>query len=56
MDNLIIEKHSPHITILKVNRPDVLNAINQATLKEMLLFLQNNEYQNDCHALILTGS
>ncbi|MBA3602967.1 MAG: enoyl-CoA hydratase/isomerase family protein [Parachlamydiaceae bacterium] len=56
MDNLIIEKHSPHINILKIHRPDVLNAVNKATLEEMLQFLHNKEHQKDCHALILTGS
>lgn len=56
MKHLIYEKPSPHIGILKINRPEVLNAINRATLEEMLAFLRNPGVLEDCRALIITGS
>jgi enoyl-CoA hydratase len=56
MGNLIFEKQSSHIGILKINRPEVLNAINRATLEEMLDFLRNKSKQEDCRALIITGA
>lgn len=56
MDNLIYEKHGSQICILKVHRPEVLNAINRATLEELLHFIQYKVRQEQCHALILTGS
>lgn len=56
MNNLIYEKQSPSIGILKINRPEVLNAINQATLEEMLHFLRVKVKQEECRALIITGA
>lgn len=56
MNNLIFEKQSPYIGILKINRPEVLNAINKATLEEMLDFLQTKIKQEDCRVLIITGA
>lgn len=55
MNNLIYEQFAPHISLLKINRPNVLNAINKATLVELLHFFQNQEYAEDCRALIITG-
>lgn len=56
MDNLIYDKHGSSISILKIHRPNVLNALNRATLEEMLHFLQHLIPQEKSHALILTGS
>lgn len=56
MDNLLCEKHGAHISILKIHRPQVLNAINRATLEELLHFLQHKVHQEQCKALILTGA
>lgn len=56
MNNLIYEKQSPHIGILKINRPEVLNAINRAILEQMLDFLRSISKQEDCRALIITGA
>lgn len=56
MKNLIFEKYSSYIGILKINRPEVLNAINRATLEEMLDFLRNKIKQEECRSLIITGA
>ncbi|MBA3239282.1 MAG: enoyl-CoA hydratase/isomerase family protein [Parachlamydiaceae bacterium] len=56
MENLLFEKLGSNIGLLKINRPHVLNALNRATLEELLNFLQNKAKHDDCHAIILTGS
>jgi enoyl-CoA hydratase len=50
------EKVANQIGILRINRPDVLNAINSRTLEELLQFLQHNAIEDGCKALILTGA
>ncbi len=39
MSNLLIETHH-NITVVKINRPKVLNALNRETLEELLHFLE----------------
>lgn len=56
MENLLYEKLEPSIGLLKINRPQVLNALNRATLEELLHFLQNKTIHDECRALILTGA
>lgn len=53
MKNIIFEQVEG-IFILKINRPDVLNALNRATLLELLGFLKNPPAE--CKAIILTGA
>lgn len=43
------------IGILTINRPEVLNALNHAVLKEMLEFLENRALEEGLKAIILTG-
>ncbi|MEC7839702.1 MAG: enoyl-CoA hydratase-related protein [Chlamydiota bacterium] len=54
MSNLIIEDHQD-VTVIKMNRPKVLNALNRATLEELLFFLQVTAPKENVRALILTG-
>ena len=54
MPFLRIEKRD-QTAILKVDRPEVLNALNQATLKEMLEFLTVTAVQEKFKAVVLTG-
>jgi enoyl-CoA hydratase len=56
MDNLIYERQGPHIGILKINRPKTLNALDSATLEEMLHLLHTVPQREGCRALIITGS
>src|SRR5207249_6358931 len=55
MKNLIFEKLSDDIGILKINRPEALNALNRDTLYELLHFLKNTLVKEDLKVLILTG-
>lgn len=54
--NLLFEMREEGIGILKVNRPDALNALNTETLKEMLFFLENEAPAKHFKAIILTGA
>lgn len=56
MSNLIFEKHGAHIGVLQINRPQALNAIDRATLEEMLHFLQHGVRHEHCRALVITGA
>lgn len=47
---------SNDVAILKVNRPQVLNALNGALLKEMQHFLQSTALEKQIKVLILTGA
>ena len=53
--NLILEKQG-NVAIVKINRPDKLNALNAATMeeiKQVFLSLRNDE---SVYVIILTGS
>jgi len=54
MSNLIIEKHH-NVTVIKINRPKILNALNRSTLEELLHFLTVTAPKDEIKALILTG-
>lgn len=43
------------ICILKINRPEALNALNSGVFKEMKTFLKNLEEDKNIRALIITG-
>lgn len=56
MDSLVFEKLGPHIGLLKINRPAVLNAINRSMLEQMLHFFRSPAEHKDCRAVIITGA
>ncbi|MBA2728497.1 MAG: enoyl-CoA hydratase/isomerase family protein [Parachlamydiaceae bacterium] len=53
---LIFEKQAVNIGILRINRPDVLNALNYLLLEELLDFLEKTAVNEKCKAIILTGA
>ncbi|SHJ52173.1 enoyl-CoA hydratase-related protein [Tepidibacter formicigenes] len=55
MDNLIYEKISNHVGVLKINRPKYLNSLNIKTLNEINMFLDEIKKDNDLYVLIITG-
>lgn len=56
MDTLLVENIDDHIVLLKINRPESLNALNQKTLQELLNFLQEHSYKTSIRCLIVTGA
>jgi enoyl-CoA hydratase len=55
MRNLLYEKHG-NIGIIKINRPDQLNALNSSTLTEINDFMDRAAIQEELKAVIFTGA
>ena len=53
--NIIIEKDEGIITV-SLNRPDALNALNDALMDELLQAVDNYEKDDSLRCMILTGS
>lgn len=53
--NIILEKQDK-ISIITINRPESLNALNGNTIKELSIALGELENDTDCRAIIITGS
>ena len=55
--NLIeVEHPDDGITLLRLNRPDRLNALNHALVRELHAELDRVVHDNDCRIVILTGA
>ena len=55
MNTIIVEKTSEHITTIKLNRPDKLNAMNAQLMQELFETLAVVGDDNHCRVVILTG-
>ena len=53
--NIVIEKKDSIITV-SLNRPDALNALNDALMDELLQAVDNYEKDDSLRCMILTGS
>ena len=53
--NLLVDRHGP-VTVLAINRPDVLNALNRETLGELDDFVPRFTADPEQGALIVTGA
>src|ERR1700727_1828392 len=54
--NIILEHAEPGITILKISRPQALNALNTETLQELKLALHEVARDEKTRVLIFTGA
>ncbi len=58
METIIVEKHwrdNQHLTLIRINRPKVLNALNNTVMQEIVQTLEELEKANDHYLTILTG-
>jgi enoyl-CoA hydratase len=55
MHTLILEPHGP-VLIIRLNRPEALNALNAQLLQDLTLTLQQADKDPDVRCIILTGS
>ncbi|MBP7173867.1 MAG: enoyl-CoA hydratase/isomerase family protein [Cloacibacterium sp.] len=55
LNNVIVEKIEK-VTILTINRPQSLNALNAKTIAELGYALEEAEQDNLCTAIVITGS
>lgn len=49
-------EHQPHISVLRFNRPDALNALNIATMQQFAEAVQSLVERDDLRAVIVTGA
>lgn len=54
-ENLILEKEN-HITVITINRPQSLNALNAKTIAELSTTMDELAADQNCRVIILTGS
>lgn len=55
LKNLKLEMHDPGVRIIKIARPDVLNALNTETLRELRDVLRAESQSAETRVVILTG-
>lgn len=55
-ENILIETAEPGIRVIKISRPNALNALNTATLRELKEVLIHQANDPSCRILILTGA
>ncbi|MCG8400895.1 MAG: enoyl-CoA hydratase-related protein [Firmicutes bacterium] len=54
-NNIVLEKEGP-VAVLTINRPKVLNALNEETLNELDQALEQTRRDNEARVLIITGA
>ncbi len=54
-DHILIENPSEGVRLLRINRPDKLNALNEATLKEIAAALTEAKADTTVRVVVLTG-
>src|SRR5690349_1016343 len=56
MQTVLIETPLPHVTLLRLNRPDRLNAMSVQLCLELKDSLERVAMDNQCRVIVLTGS
>src|SRR6202012_4735117 len=55
-ETLIVESPQPGVTLIRLNRPQALNALNSQLLGELSAALDAAEADETAHCVVLTGS
>ena len=53
--NILVELHEPGIRLIKVSRPDALNALNTQTIEELKTQLTQDAQDSNIRVVVLTG-
>ena len=53
--NILVEEPQEHIRLIRINRPDKLNALNEATLKEIASTLREAKSDEAVRVVVITG-
>ncbi len=56
MATVILEKPRPHVTVIRLNRPERLNAMSIDLCLELKGTLEQIAHDNDCRIVVLTGA
>ncbi|MBZ8177385.1 enoyl-CoA hydratase [Corynebacterium poyangense] len=54
-DNILLETHD-RVGLIRLNRPKALNALNKATMEEVVAAAQEFDQRSDIGAIVITGS
>lgn len=54
-ENILVERHEPGISVVKINRPKALNALNSDTLRELRVALIQISTDDSVRVVVLTG-
>ncbi|GAA6060824.1 hypothetical protein JCM10212_005242, partial [Sporobolomyces blumeae] len=55
-DNILVSSPKPGVSLITLNRPKALNALNSALFTELNACLRTLSSDDSCHAVVLTGS
>ena len=56
MATVLYEKARPHVTVIRLNRPDRLNAMSIELCLDLKRCLEEVGHDNDCWIVVLTGA
>jgi enoyl-CoA hydratase len=56
MATVILEKARPHVTVIRLNRPERLNAMSIDLCLDLKSVLEQVAHDNDCRIVVLTGA
>jgi enoyl-CoA hydratase len=56
MANVTVEKARPHVAVIRLNRPERLNAMSIDLCLELKAALEQIAHDNDCRVVVLTGA
>ncbi|WP_294278406.1 enoyl-CoA hydratase-related protein [uncultured Chryseobacterium sp.] len=54
-ENILLDNEGP-VSVITINRPESLNALNAKTIQELSSALKDLDQNKDCRAVIITGS
>jgi len=56
MPNVTVDKERPHVAVIRLNRPERLNAMSIDLCLELKAALEQTAHDNDCRIVVLTGA
>lgn len=56
MSVILVDRPRPHVTVVTLNRPEVLNAMSIELVLELVAVLDDVAADNDCRVMVLTGA
>lgn len=56
MPNVTLDKERPHVAVIRLNRPERLNAMSIDLCLELKAALEQTAHDNDCRVVVLTGA
>jgi len=55
-DSVVLTEQRNHVTVLRMNRPETMNALSTAVLRELVAAVRDLDRDPDVHCVVLTGA